>query len=68
MLVKFLFGTNGLNHCKIYPINVHNRFVDLQPRLLQANDKISFFKELNTLSLELNNQANVVNNAGYIEL
>jgi poly-gamma-glutamate synthesis protein (capsule biosynthesis protein) len=68
MLVKFLFGTNGLNHCKIYPINVHNRDVDLQPRLLQAHDKISFFKELNALSLELNNQANVVNNAGYIEL
>jgi poly-gamma-glutamate synthesis protein (capsule biosynthesis protein) len=68
MLVKFLFGTNGLQSCKIYPINVHNRIVDFQPRLLLNNDKTNFFKELNTLSLELNTQPVVVNNAGLVEL
>jgi poly-gamma-glutamate synthesis protein (capsule biosynthesis protein) len=68
MLVKFIFGTNQLLSCKIYPINVHNRYVDFQPRLLLNNDKINFFNELNTLSLELNEQPVVVNNAGSVEL
>jgi poly-gamma-glutamate synthesis protein (capsule biosynthesis protein) len=68
MLVKFEFGTNELLNCKIYPINVHNRYVDFQPRLLLNNDKTNFFNELNTLSLELNEQPVVVNNAGSVEL
>jgi hypothetical protein len=47
---------------------VHNRIVDFQPRLLRNNDKTNFFKELNTLSLELNSEPVVVNNAGLVEL
>lgn len=67
MLLKFSFGTNGIQRCRIYPINVYNAEVEFQPRFLTDEDKIKFFNKLVTISTELNIRPLVINTAGWIE-
>lgn len=66
MLLKFSYNGDAIEKFTIYPINVHNRYVEFQPRLLAHSDKIKFFNELIELSQELNSQPLVINSAGEI--
>jgi len=66
MLLKLTYNDDSFTKCTIYPINVHNRFVEFQPRLLAHSDKTMFFNELIELSQELNSQPLVINSAGEI--
>jgi poly-gamma-glutamate synthesis protein (capsule biosynthesis protein) len=66
MLLKFSYNGDVIEKCTIYPINVHNRFVEFQPRLLAHSDKTMFLNELIELSQELNSQPLVINSAGEI--
>ncbi len=66
MLLKLSYNGDAIEKCTIYPINVHNRHVEFQPRLLAHSDKTMFFNELIELSQELNSQPLVINSAGEI--
>lgn len=66
MLLKFFYGTNGIEKCRIYPMNVYNKETEFQPRLLQNEQKTSFFNKLQEISQELNQHQNVVSNGGWI--
>jgi poly-gamma-glutamate capsule biosynthesis protein CapA/YwtB (metallophosphatase superfamily) len=66
MLLRLSYSVDSFEQCTIIPIDVHNRFVEFQPRLLKDADKINFFNELIGLSQELNNQPLVINSAGEI--
>jgi poly-gamma-glutamate capsule biosynthesis protein CapA/YwtB (metallophosphatase superfamily) len=68
MLLKFFYGTKGVERCKIYPINVYNKEVDFRPRLLTGSAKTVFFEELRQLSQELNSQEFIVDEDGWIHL
>ena len=68
MLLKFFCVTDGIERCKIYPISVYNKEVEFQPYLLKDSDKVSFFQELQQLSLELNSQKIVISEAGWVNL
>ena len=66
MLLRLWYSGESFKRCTIIPIDVHNRYVEFQPRVLQNEDKNIFFNELITLSQELNNQPLVINSAGEI--
>lgn len=66
MLLQLSYDEDSFKRCTIIPIDVHNRFVEFQPRLLKDADKINFFNELIGLSQELNSQPLVINSAGEI--
>jgi len=68
MILKFFYGTNSINKCRIYPINVYNKEVEFRPRLLIGECKVNFLKELQNLSRELNDNQVVVSNDGWINL
>jgi poly-gamma-glutamate capsule biosynthesis protein CapA/YwtB (metallophosphatase superfamily) len=68
MLIKFFYGTKSVERCKIYPINVYNKEVDFQPRLLTGSGKTRFFEELQQLSQDLNSQDFIIDEAGWIHL
>lgn len=68
MLLEITLGTSGLIACKIHPINVDNREVEFQPRLLTGEERNQFLKELNDLSKELNNQQDVISSGNWVRL
>jgi poly-gamma-glutamate synthesis protein (capsule biosynthesis protein) len=66
MLLKLSYTADSFKKCTVIPINVHNRFVEFQPRLMNEAEKTAFFNELIALSQELNSQPLVINSAGEI--
>lgn len=68
MVLKFFYGTNGIEKCKIYPIYVYNKAVVFQPRPLGGEDKIRFLNQLQNISRELNEQGHVISGDGWITM
>jgi len=66
MLISLNYNTTGIAGCRIYPINVYNKEVEFQPSLLEGNKKAAFLSELDSLSLELNNQRDVMGEDAWI--
>ena len=66
MLLELLYGTNGIEQCKVHPINVYNKEVNFQPCFLGGYKKTKFLQDLQNLSQELNNSQNVFSDAGLI--
>jgi poly-gamma-glutamate synthesis protein (capsule biosynthesis protein) len=68
MLLKFKYGMNGIEHCRIFPISVYNKEIEFQPRLLSGIEKQDFIIELKQISQELNGQNVVISDAGWVNL
>ncbi|GAB4370091.1 MAG: CapA family protein [Calditrichia bacterium] len=66
MLIKIIWGTQGGLRCRIYPINVYNKEVEFQPYVLEGEKKRLFLENLNRISLELNDQRNVIGKDAWI--
>lgn len=66
MLLKIYWGTNGDSKCKIVPIDVYNREVEFQPRPLKGERRTHFLAQLRELSLELNQEGDVIAKDGWI--
>ena len=67
MLLKIAFQSGGNWRCKIIPLNVYNKEVKFQPRFLRDGKREDFFGNLRELSLELNNQRDVIGKGDWIK-
>ncbi len=68
MMLKLRMGTSGIEWCKIYPLNVDNREVEFQPKLLQGREREAFLQELKELSKELNGEQDVISSGNLVTL
>ena len=67
MLVKVKLIANKQYHIWVYPINVYNKEVEFQPRILDGADREQFFRHLKEISRELNPQPFVISSDGKME-
>jgi poly-gamma-glutamate synthesis protein (capsule biosynthesis protein) len=66
IILKTYLRDDGLLFAQCFPINVDNREVEFQPRLLSGDRKGAVIEKLKRLSQDLNNQKNIVEDSGII--
>ena len=66
IILRIYLRNDGLFYAQCIPINVNNREVEFQPRILNATRKSEVINKLQKLSLKLNNGQNIIEDSGLI--
>ncbi|MFQ5864994.1 MAG: CapA family protein [bacterium] len=66
IMLKTYLHDDGLFYAQCIPINVDNREVEFQPRILNGDRKAAVIKKLQRLSLNLNSGKNLIEDSGMI--
>lgn len=66
VILKTYLRNDGLLNAQLIPINVNNRQVEFQPRVLSGEAKAAVIEKLQKLSRPLNNSHNIISDSGLI--